>query len=97
MKAAETSHTWFFVDESGDPTFYDRHGNLIVGQTGCSPILLLGFVETQNPKPIRQALLELQQDILHDPYFQGVPSLRKTAVAFHAKDDTPEVRYLVYK
>jgi hypothetical protein len=32
---------YFFVDESGDPTFYDEDGNLIVGQEGCAPILLL--------------------------------------------------------
>ncbi len=27
---------YFFVDESGDPTFYDKRGNLIVGEQGCS-------------------------------------------------------------
>lgn len=97
MKNADSGDTWFFVDEAGDPTFYDRHGNLIVGQPGCSPILILGFIETQNPKSIRQALLTLQQEVVSDPYFQKVPSIRKTAVAFHAKDDLPEIRYLVYK
>lgn len=60
MKTPLRRKNWFFVDESGDPTFYDRKGNLIVGQEGCSPILLLGFIETVDPAPIRQALLELQ-------------------------------------
>ena len=50
MKKAQTGQHWFFVDESGDPTFYDEAGNLIVGQTGCSPILLLGFVEMSDPQ-----------------------------------------------
>ena len=59
MKKAKPGSNWFFVDESGDPTFYDRKGNLIVGQGGCSPILVLGFVETQQPEPIRQAVLRL--------------------------------------
>lgn len=97
MKETASGDTWFFVDESGDPTFYDRHGNLIVGEPGCSPLLILGFVETQNPKPLRQALLSLQQEVISDSYFRQVPSIRKTAVAFHAKDDLPEIRYLVYK
>jgi hypothetical protein len=38
MKKPRTGSTWYFVDESGDPTYYDRKGNLIVGQPGCSPI-----------------------------------------------------------
>lgn len=40
MKEPTEGTNWFFVDESGDPTFYDAHGNLIVGQEGCSPILI---------------------------------------------------------
>lgn len=97
MKQPQDGHNWFFVDESGDPMFYDRKGNLVVGQPGCSPILLLGFVETTDPHSLRQSILQLQQEIIHDAYFQGVPSLEKTKLAFHAKDDLPEIRYRVYK
>lgn len=97
MRKPKPSSNWFFVDESGDPTFYDRKGNLIVGQEGCSPILVLGFIETQQPESIRQALQRLQSEVVADPYFEGVPSLAKTAVAFHAKDDLPEIRYRVFK
>jgi len=97
VKPPEAGHNYFFVDESGDPTFYDRHGNLIVGSSGCSPILILGFIETQAPQPLRHALLTLQQEIVADPYFQEFPSLARTAVAFHAKDDVPEIRYRVFK
>lgn len=97
MKEPQAGSNWFFVDESGDPTFYDRKGNLIVGQEGCSPLLLLGFVETSDPQALRKAILGLQHEIIHDPYFQGVPSLAKTRLAFHAKDDLPEIRFQVYK
>jgi len=97
VKRATPGSTWFFVDESGDPTFYDRTGNLIVGQPGCSPILILGLVETQDPGTMRTAINELKQEVVHDPYFQEFPSLVKTARAFHAKDDVPEVRYRVFK
>lgn len=97
MKRPQDGHNWFFVDESGDPTFYNREGKLIVGQEGCSAILLLGFVETTDPHTLRQSLLQMQHDIVNDPYFQGVPSLERTKIAFHAKDDLPEIRYRVYK
>jgi len=88
---------YFYVDESGDPTFYDEDGNLIVGQEGCAPILLLGFVKMSDPQPIRQAVLALQREVVTDPYFQGFQSLKRTAVAFHATDDLPEIRYRFYK
>ncbi len=88
---------WFFMDESGDPTFYDRRGNLIVGQKGCSPILILGFIETQQPEALRTAIVRLREEIINDSYFEGVPSLSKTAIAFHAKDDLPEIRYRFFK
>lgn len=97
MKRARSAADYFFVDESGDPTFYDRKGNLIVGQEGCSPLLMLGFIETEEPQAIRKALSDLRQSIISDPYFQGVPSLEQTKVAFHAKDDLPEIRFQVYK
>lgn len=97
MKDPQPGHNYFFVDESGDPTFYDRQGNLIVGNAGCSSILILGFIETQSPQLLRRSILALQHKIVTDPYFQEFPSLAKTAVAFHAKDDVPEVRYQVFK
>lgn len=97
MKKTIEGENWFFVDESGDPIFYDRNGNLIAGQMGCSPLLLLGFIETTNPQAIRQVMQSLHQEIASDPYFQGIPSIIKTNRAFHAKDDCPEVRYLVFK
>ena len=41
MKEPLEGSNWFFVDESGDPTFYDPRGNVIVGQPGCSTVLIL--------------------------------------------------------
>jgi hypothetical protein len=97
MKKAQTGQHWFFVDESGDPTFYDEAGNMIVGRVGCSPILLLGFVEMSDPQAIRQAILSLQSEIVNDPYFQDFQSIKRTAIAFHATDDLPEIRYRFFK
>jgi hypothetical protein len=36
--------TYFFVDESGDPTFFNKKGECILDK-GASPILVLGFQE----------------------------------------------------
>lgn len=97
MKKTKQAHCWYFVDESGDPTFFDHYGKLIIGQPGCSPILILGFIETDNPGAMRTALQDLHRDIALDRYLAGIPSLAKTNKAFHAKDDAPEVRQAVYR
>lgn len=97
MKKKVEKTTYFFVDESGDPTFYDRDGKLIVGNEGTSKILILGFIKTENPKSIRHALIALQNQLAKDEYLQGIPSLEKSLIAFHAKDDCVEVKQAVYK
>lgn len=97
MKKTKSGSIFFFVDESGDPTFYDKKGNLIVNQPGCSSLLILGVVEIKEPVPIRRAIKELQNQIALDPYFNGFFSIAKTIKAFHAKDDIPEVRYEFFK
>lgn len=97
MTRKSTPIIYFFVDESGDPTFYDRKGNLIVGREGCSKILILGFIKTEKPKVLRQKIEVLRKKLIYDPYLSGIPSIRKTAIAFHAKDDCLEVRQAVFK
>jgi hypothetical protein len=97
LKKTLDKTTYFFVDESGDTTFYDRHGNFIVNTPGCSPILIMGFVSCEEPKIIRMKLKELREQLINDPYLQGISSLEKTKIAFHAKDDCPEVRQPVFK
>jgi stress-induced morphogen len=88
---------YFFVDESGDPTFYNRRGVNIVGQEGCSKILILGLIRAENPTPLRKAVLDLRAEVMNDPYLKDIPSLKKTEIAFHAKDDSPEIREKFFK
>ena len=97
MKKTELDHRYFFVDESGDPTFYNRYGKCIVGEEGCSKILILGFIRTENPKAIRLALSTLKNEISKDEYLKKIPSLAKSLLAFHAKDDCSEIREKVFK
>lgn len=79
---------YFFVDEAGDPTFFNRFGKNIVGTEGCSKILLLGFIRTNDPVVLRKEILALKDEIINDPFYSGVPSLEKTKISFHKFDIT---------
>ncbi len=97
MKPKVHKKLFFFVDESGDPYFYNREGEFIVGNEGCSKILILGLIKTEDPNELRQALSKLRQEIGSDEYLKDIPSLKKSLNAFHATDDCAEVREKVYK
>ena len=90
----------YFVDEAGDGTLFDQRGRVIVGTQGCSRYFILGLTDIAEPETLSRELEELRARLLADPYFKGVPSMKpdtkKTAVAFHAKDDVPEVRREVF-
>lgn len=97
MKKTQDKTNYFFVDESGDTTFYDRKGNLILDKEGVSNFLMIGFIKTEQPSILRKSLSDLREEISKDPYLQGIPSISKSLLAFHAKDDCPEVREKVFK
>lgn len=98
MKENIYTNNYFFVDESGDTTFYNRDGNWIVGkENGSSPILLMGYIRTTEPEFLRRKLNNLKTNLLREPYLKDIPSMKKTEIAFHAKDDCPEVRYEMFK
>lgn len=98
MKENIYTNNYFFVDESGDTTFYNRKGEWMVGkENGSSLILLMGFIRTTEPEFLRRKLNELKSDVLNDLYLKDIPSMKKTKISFHAKDDCPEVRYKVFK
>jgi len=90
----------YFVDEAGDGTLFDRRGRIIVGTEGCSWFFILGLLDVLEPESLAREMEELRTGLLADPYFKGVPSMQleanKTALAFHAKDDVPEVRREVF-
>jgi hypothetical protein len=91
----------YFVDEAGDGTLFNRHGRSVVGTEGCSQFFFLGLLDVADPKVLEAQLSELRAALLADPYLKKIPSMqpeqRKTALAFHAKDDCPEVRREVFR
>jgi len=98
MSAGSIKH--YFVDEAGDSNLFDRRGRTIVGTEGCSRYFMLGVVDIADPVALGRELTDLRTRLLADPYFRDVPSFqpeaKKTAMAFHAKDDLPEVRREVF-
>jgi hypothetical protein len=98
MKQADAKPRWFFVDEAGDPAFYGKGGKkIIVGTPGCSQTFAVGFLRTFDPQQIRSKLAEVRLAISTDRYLRDIPSVTKSVVAFHAKDDCPEIRKLVFE
>lgn len=90
----------YFVDEAGDGVLFDRKGRVIIGEEGCSRFFMLGVLDVPDPAGLTEALSALRTRLVNDPYFRGVPSMQpeggKTAVAFHATDDLPEVRREIF-
>jgi hypothetical protein len=91
----------YFVDEAGDPNLFKRRAKPIVGKDGCSTFFMLGVADVADPESVAAELNALRQTLIADPYFKDVPSFDpargKTAIAFHAKDDLPEVRREVFQ
>jgi hypothetical protein len=97
MRSIVDKERWYFVDEAGDLSFYAKGGEkTIVGTEGCSKVFLLGYFRVCDPQIVRAKLAEVRLAISTDRYLKSIPSLKKSLVSFHAKDDCPEVRYLVY-
>lgn len=90
----------YYVDEAGDATLFSPKGKAIVGTEGCSRYFILGILDIADPDALNVDLETLRARLLADPYFKKVPSMQpasqKTALAFHAKDDVPEVRREVF-
>jgi len=90
----------YFIDEAGDGVLFNKRGRVIVGTEGNSRFFMLGLLHVEDPASLGAKLTVLRKEVLSDPYFAGIPSLqperRKTALAFHAKDDLPEIRKMVF-
>ena len=91
----------YFVDEGGDGILFSRKGKVLVGTEGCSRFFMVGLLDVPDPAALKVRFDELRAQLMSDSYFKGVPSMqpsnRKTALAFHAKDDMPEVRRDVFR
>ena len=91
----------YFVDESGDGVLFDRKGRILLKTADRPQNFILGLLDIADPPALASDLENLRQRLLADPYLKGVssmkPEAKKTAQAFHAKDDLPEVRRDVFE
>lgn len=92
---------FFFVDETGDLTFFNKRGVNIVGKENISKFFMLGVVEIPNLEKNCMLLEDLRIEFLKNPYFKDIPSFQpeqgKLAIGFHASEDLPEVRWKVFE
>jgi hypothetical protein len=100
-KARITSNIPAVIDVGARPKLFDKRGRSMLGHDGVSQYFMVGVAEIRNPAAVGRRLGALRRDLMSDPYFAGACSMhlgrRKTALAFHAKDDLPEVRWRVYE
>ena len=95
-------HTYHrFLDEAGDTTFFGKNKTPILGTHGVSNYFILGMLTLHEPlENVRIKILRLHQEIISDPYFEQIPSIRKkenlAGYFLHAKDDIPEVRKMAF-
>lgn len=101
MKETASATAPYFVDESGDGVLFTARGQLALQQAEGVPTFMLGLLHLPDPEALGAELVALRAQLLADPYFRHVPSMqaqaRKTALAFHAKDDVAEVRREVFR
>ena len=96
----ETQHR--FLDEAGDTTFYGKGKRLIVGELGVSRSFSIGMLKVAEDLPtLRQKVRDLQDEVAADKYLNTIPSVQKKIAKngffFHATDDPPEVRQIMFK
>ncbi len=75
MKETENIKAYYYFDEAGDPQILGRKGVNLVAEGKASKVFMVGYLETKNPKVIREALLNLQKEIVSDDYLAMIPSL----------------------
>jgi hypothetical protein len=87
------SKTYLFIDESGDPAFYGYRKKLLVDTEGFQPYLIIGMVETENRKLLRNAVIDFMNSIKSDTMYNSIPSVASSKGWYvHARADHPEIR-----
>lgn len=90
--------SFFYVDESGDLTFFVKNKPARLDGQTCSKTFMIGAVRIKSDiKEVENAFNNLRQTLINDPFVQKIPSSRRLNKMFHAKDDADIVRREVFK
>jgi hypothetical protein len=93
MTENELTKKYYFIDESGDPHFYGYRKKLLVGTDGFQPYLIIGMIETDNRRVLRNAVLNFMEGIIADIMYNSIPSIANAKGWYvHARGDHPEIR-----
>lgn len=91
----------FYVDEAGDGVLFGPKGRDRLKDQEAPRFFMLGMVRCADDQAAGAALNQLREKVLANPLYSSIPSMqpqaRKTARAFHAKDDHPEIRAKVFE
>lgn len=82
----------FFIDESGNPTFYAKRKIPLWDEPDFDPVLMLGMVVVEDRKELRKQILNLREQLLVNPLFNTIHSVTKTDWFFHASKDHSDIR-----
>lgn len=95
-----TTATTYHVDEAGDGVLFGPKGRDRLQDADANRFFMLGMVSCADGDLVAAKLAELRAALLANPLYAGIPSMQpaagKTARAFHAKDDHPEIRARVF-
>jgi len=91
----------YHVDEAGDGILFGPKGRDRLADPDASRFFMLGMVCCNDPGAVSAPLATLRAELLVHPLYASIPSMlpsaNKSARAFHAKDDHPEVRAKVFE
>ena len=92
-----------FVDEVGDPVFYNSKKNrqFKVGDKGVSKSFGIGMLELNEPlAPIRSKIISLQQSVENSLFFNLNPRsakrIKNYPFYFHCSEDTIDIRKMFF-
>ena len=90
----------YYVDEAGDGVLFGAKGRNRLDDPDAQSYFMLGMIRCADDATTGARIEALRTELLANPLYAGIPSMqpaaRKTARAFHAKDDHPEVRSRVF-
>lgn len=91
----------YYVDETGDGVLFGQKGRNRLEDPGANQFFILGMVSCEDEIRVADAFSKLRAELLANPLYASIPSMlpasKKTAKAFHAKDDHPEIRAKVFE
>eukprot|EP01035_Chromulina_nebulosa_P058137 gene58137-79622_t len=86
----QTQH--FFIDESGNPTFYANRKRPLWEEPDFDPVLMLGMIVVEDRKALRKQILDFREQLLANPLLNSIHSVTQPDWFFHASKDHSDIR-----